>query len=264
MKIIDCFIFYNEFDMLTYRLNLLDQHVDYFVIVESPHTFIGREKPLFLKENMANYTQFASKIIHVVKHLPFEYPCRIEKNEQWGNEQAQRNAISDGLDYLKLENEDVIILSDVDEIPNPKLLFKIRQGKINPFTILSLQQDFYCYNLKCKFTHDWHYSKIMMYEWYKQSGFTLNMIRGIVGDSCEEGGWHLSNFGDAEFISNKLKNYGHQEYNEPKFTDSSKIEERINKSKDLFDRLNYITDIIPIQNNTRLPPLYEKYLTKFI
>jgi len=264
MKIIDCFIFYNEFDMLTYRLNLLNPHIDYFVIVESPHTFIGKEKPLFYKENSGNYTQFADKIIHVVKDLPFGYPCRVEKNEQWGNEQAQRNAISDGLNKLILENEDVIILSDVDEIPNPKLLVTIRQGKMKPFTILSLQQDFYCYNLKCKFKHFWYFSKIMKYEWYKQSGFTFNMIRGIGGDTCDEGGWHLSNFGDADFISNKLKNYTHQEYNQPKFTDISMIKERINKSKDLFDRLNYITDIISIEKNPDLPPLYEIYLKKFL
>ena len=47
MKIIDCFIFYNELDLLTYRLNLLNNIVDYFIIVESKHTFVGKEKNLF-------------------------------------------------------------------------------------------------------------------------------------------------------------------------------------------------------------------------
>ena len=43
-KIIDCFIFYNELDLLNYRLNLLDEYVDYFVLVEATHTFVGNEK----------------------------------------------------------------------------------------------------------------------------------------------------------------------------------------------------------------------------
>jgi beta-1,4-mannosyl-glycoprotein beta-1,4-N-acetylglucosaminyltransferase len=265
MKIIDCFTFYNEFDMLNYRLNLLFPYVDQFIIVESPQTHIGKEKPLFYKENMANYTQFASKIIHVVKHLPFKYPCNIEKQEQWENEKAQRNAISNGLEYLKLENEDIIILSDMDEIPNPSILTLLSNNPTTAFEIIGLQQDFYYYNLTCKFKHFWHHLKIMKYGWYKQSGYTLSELRGFDPQIvCEDGGWHLSNFGDAEFISNKLKNFGHQEYNLQEFTDTSKIEERIKNSKDLFDRFDHTFEIIPIEKNTRLPPLYEKYLTKFI
>ena len=50
-KIVDCFTFYNELDMLTYRLNILNDVVDYFVLVESIHTHIGKEKPLFYQEN---------------------------------------------------------------------------------------------------------------------------------------------------------------------------------------------------------------------
>ena len=49
MKIIDCFIFYNELDLLTYRLNLLKNIVDYFIIVESTHTFIGKEKKIIFQ-----------------------------------------------------------------------------------------------------------------------------------------------------------------------------------------------------------------------
>ena len=48
IKIIDCFIFYNELDLLEYRLNILNDVVDYFVIVESTHTFVGKEKVLLL------------------------------------------------------------------------------------------------------------------------------------------------------------------------------------------------------------------------
>ena len=54
IKVIDCFIFYNELELLTYRLNLLYAIVDFFVIVESTHTHTGKEKPLFFNENKKN------------------------------------------------------------------------------------------------------------------------------------------------------------------------------------------------------------------
>ena len=69
MKIIDCFIFYNELDLLTYRLNLLNNIVDYFIIVESTHTFIGKEKICFFSENKHLFENFTNKIIHIYKHI---------------------------------------------------------------------------------------------------------------------------------------------------------------------------------------------------
>ena len=74
-KIIDCFTFYNELDMLTYRLNILNDIVDYFVLVEATHTHVGKEKPLFYKENKHLFEKFNHKIIHiVVDDFPNKYP----------------------------------------------------------------------------------------------------------------------------------------------------------------------------------------------
>ena len=103
-KIIDCFIFYNELDMLTYRLNILNDIVDYFVLVEATHTFIGKEKPLFYQDNKHLFEKFNHKIIHViVDDFPHKYPdINIGKNEQWRNEIFQRNCISRGIDKLEL------------------------------------------------------------------------------------------------------------------------------------------------------------------
>ena len=47
MKVIDCFPFFNELDLLEIRLNELKDVVDVFVLTEAPFTFTGREKPLF-------------------------------------------------------------------------------------------------------------------------------------------------------------------------------------------------------------------------
>jgi beta-1,4-mannosyl-glycoprotein beta-1,4-N-acetylglucosaminyltransferase len=63
IKIIDCFTFYNELDLLTYRLNVLNDVVDYFIIVESTHTFTGREKQLFFNENKQLFSEFNKKAL---------------------------------------------------------------------------------------------------------------------------------------------------------------------------------------------------------
>ena len=92
IKIIDCFIFYNELDLLEYRLNILNDVVDYFVIVESTHTFVGKEKVLFFNENKHLFEKFNEKIIHIiVDDFPYKYPnINIHNNEQWKNEKFQR------------------------------------------------------------------------------------------------------------------------------------------------------------------------------
>jgi beta-1,4-mannosyl-glycoprotein beta-1,4-N-acetylglucosaminyltransferase len=90
IKIIDCFIFYNEIDLLTYRLNILNDIVDKFVIVESTYTFSGKEKKLYFNENKHLFEKFNEKIIHIiVDNIPFKYPNINYKNkEQWVNEEC--------------------------------------------------------------------------------------------------------------------------------------------------------------------------------
>ena len=132
MKIIDCFIFYNELDLLTYRFNVLNNIVDYFIIVESTHTFIGKEKKLFFNENSHLFENFRNKIIHiVVDDFPYKFPnIDTSRSEQWVNESFQRDCISRGLNKLSLQNDDVITITDLDEIPDPCTLNKIKKGDI--------------------------------------------------------------------------------------------------------------------------------------
>jgi beta-1,4-mannosyl-glycoprotein beta-1,4-N-acetylglucosaminyltransferase len=148
MKIIDSFLFYNELDLLTYRLNLLNNIVDYFIIVESTHTFVGKEKSLFFNENKHLFEKFTNKIIHIiVDDFPHKYPnINIATNDVWNNEIFQRNAISRGINYIEnLVEYDVIIISDLDEIPDPHTLDKIKKGSIT-VDINILEMDFYYIN----------------------------------------------------------------------------------------------------------------------
>jgi len=264
MKIIDCFIFYNELDLLTYRFNLLNNIVDYFVIVESTHTFIGKEKKLFFNENKHLFEKFSTKIIHIiVNRLPYKYQkCKISNDAVWKNEFFQRNAISLGINYIKdLSESDVIIISDLDEIPDPYTLDNIKKGNII-IDINILEMDLYYYNLNSRFKSKWHLCKIISYKKYNELNASCNDIRNTRCPIILNGGWHLSYFGDKYFIQNKIQNFSHQEVNKDEYTDLEIIEKKIQNNKDLYDR-NYNIEKLKIEDNTYLPPDYDKYLNKF-
>jgi beta-1,4-mannosyl-glycoprotein beta-1,4-N-acetylglucosaminyltransferase len=247
----DCFIFYNEIHLLDYRLNLLKDIVDCFVIVESKFTFTGKPKESFFDKN--KFKNFNIKLI-TLNDIPYPNPT---KEQIWKNEKYQRNCIQQGIDHLNdsgyhLNDSDYIIISDVDEIPDPETLLKIKNENIISFG--QFEQDFYYYNLDSKMDHNWYFSKILKYSAYCLMGISCDDIRNTSADTIPRGGWHLSYFGDTNFISNKIQNFSHQEYNLPEFTDTDLIQSRIDKKIDLFGRNIKINP----PNNLYLPPNYLK------
>lgn len=264
LQIIDCFIFYNELDMLTYRLNILDHVVDFFVLVESTHTHVGKEKPLFYAENKHLFDKFNHKIIHIiVDDFPYKYPnISIEKDQQWTNERFQRNCISRGIDKLNLNNQDVITIADLDEILNPNVLEQIKNNDII-IDVYKPEMDLYYYNLHSKFVDKWYHSKIISFKKYKELNITCDQLRFYNCPAIKNGGWHLSYFGNEQFIKNKLENFTHQEFNKVEFTDEKLIEQRIKNGLDLFNRSNNNIIRLEIENNDNLPPKYDIYLKSF-
>ena len=110
-KIVDCFIFYNELDLLEYRLNVLWDIVSFFVICEASTTFIGNSKEYYLENS--RFDSYRSKIIQLKIDLPYLIPD-ISKNEQWLNELTQRNFLYNGVNYLyennKIADNDLILI----------------------------------------------------------------------------------------------------------------------------------------------------------
>jgi beta-1,4-mannosyl-glycoprotein beta-1,4-N-acetylglucosaminyltransferase len=262
MKIIDCFTFYNELDMLLYRLDTLDSVVDKFILVEATRTHRGNEKPLFYEQNKEMFGRFMNKIIHIVDDGLAKNPI-INANNQWNdgvwqNENHQRNSIANGLDVLMLDEDDILIISDVDEIPNPDVLRMIREKNIS-IEYMSLCQDMYYYNLTTLNSQKWFLPKILSYSYYvKELKRTPQLCRKISSKQCiERGGWHLSYFGDPTFIQNKLKQFAHQEFNNEKYTDLGEIEKHIQNKDDLFSRKNEKWIHVPITENKFLPPNYK-------
>ena len=115
----DCFSFYNELDLLEIRLNVLWDVVDKFVIAEGTLTHTGKPKPLYFNENRGRFAAYADKIIHVIVDDFPEPPIGYtERDASWMREDWQRNAIKRPLKVVAQPN-DLILLSDVDEIPTP-------------------------------------------------------------------------------------------------------------------------------------------------
>ena len=139
MKIYDCFIFFNELDLLEIRLKTLDKVVDYFVLVEADKTHRGKKKPLYYEKNKKRFKRWEKKIIHIiVKDMPkigISYGKNwkvnsILKGGPWKLEAYQKKQIARGLKHC--DNEDIIMMSDLDEIPRPEKfpeMIKALEGK---------------------------------------------------------------------------------------------------------------------------------------
>lgn len=274
MKIIDSFIFYNEMDLLLYRLSILDEYVDYFIIVESTHTFVGKEKPLFYNENKSLFQKFNDKIIHIiVDDFPYKLPnINYMLKQQNVNENYQRECIKKGIQKISLQDQDIIIFSDLDEIPNPNIFKNIIERKIilEKNTFYRLECDMYYYNLNLREGNgrNWHGIKLMTYYYYKNMNLTFQQVRlwehTHYVPVIENGGWHLSYFGDETFIFNKLHNFKEMEQqhaNACKNMSLDSIKEKIKNKTNLLTNSNLV--YIPIKENNNLPYKYDIYLTKF-
>ena len=274
MKIIDSFIFYNELDLLYYRLSILEPYVHKFILVESRYTFSGHEKPLYYNENIDRFTQFNHKIIHVVlEDIPYKFPAiNYQASEQWENEYYQRNSIKRGIDSIldTLENTDIILTSDVDEIPNPNILINAHNGTLlyNKSILNKLALDMYYYNLYYRIGEgsNWHGIKLLTVEAYNTINLSFQQMR-LHGHSnyvpvVENGGWHLSYFGDVDFIVKKIGSFSHQEYNNDRFINKEILEEKIKSGINLLN--NSELHYIPIESNSNLPYLYNIYLKNYI
>ena len=262
-------MFYNEMDMLAYRLHALNPVVDYFIIVEARQTFVGASKPLHFGKSMHDprFKQYSEKIIHIEVDLPHQGNIDISQNHQWANEAFQRNCISRGIDKIAahLNDHDAIIVADVDEIPDPITLATMKKQQLfpnDPNEVLAFEQDFYYYNLNSKHNEKWNKCKTLTFKKYKDLKRPCEFIRFIKSEPIAKGGWHLSYFGDAKFIKNKLENFSHQEYNSDEFTDLNEIQKKIDTGADLFTRMEHLQHVA-VCDNEYLPPFYKTHLASF-
>ena len=260
MKIYDCFQFFNELDLLEIRLELLYDHVDYFVISESNKTHSNNDKPLNLHDNKDRLSKYMDKIIYVTEDMPVDIfkpiakdgvsNYNIEYNKimsifsvesenglkshpTFARDYIQREFIKLGL--VECDPDDIILISDLDEIPHPDIVNSIRVNNLINHVVMMDCHNFYINNL-CH--TNWYGTTSFKYSDLKDVSLT-HFRTACKGDGFVKifnGGWHLSFVGGVDRIKEKIKAYSHQEFNNNRILSS--IESKINNNSDLFSRTN--------------------------
>src|SRR5210317_76983 len=195
--LVDCFIFYNELDILKKRLRYLSPVVDKFVLVESSVTHRGVEKELVYDTNKHLFEKWNDKIIHViVKDNPTD-------TNPWSRENFQRNCITRGLEDIS--DDALVMISDVDEIPDKKFIKLPDDVHTCSFNMIAFQ-----YSFKYMQTMEpWFGTVLTRRKTLHHVTPQIFRERRWKFPFYKNSGWHLSSFGDEEFVKNKIYHFAH-------------------------------------------------------
>lgn len=257
--IYDCFTFFNELDLLEIRLNILNEVVDRFVLVEATRTHRGAEKPLHFNENKNRFAPFLDKIIHVIvdDYTPVENYIAKQQSDttrwSWAYENFQRHNILRGL--RELQDGDTLIVSDLDEIPTADAVRKAASlatdGKVR---LIQLDQRSYYLNFRNYSAPNWWLGPMALsgkafrnHATYRKVRAgdtsireilpipTTQLVRAMKPDGIiRHGGWHFSFLGGCDKIAYKLRQFAHSEYSSKEFTSPTRIQAILENGGDLF------------------------------
>ena len=209
MRIIDTFMFHNEYDILELRLSEHYDHVDKIVIVECDRTYTGRYKGFNLEKNLDRYTRWMDKIEYIkIENCPSVE--NLSHETAWDNEWWQRDNMSKG--WNDVTDEDVILMSDLDEIVRPEALQFIRNTNYG-FYRLNMPGFYFKLNYMDTYQHYSAWGKA--YRGFKTQPRFMRNCDDVPGKSkitLHHAGWHFGWVGDVDFIKNKLKSFSHVEF----------------------------------------------------
>ena len=254
MKIYDACIYYDEDILLDLRFNILDRYIDKFIVVESLFTHSGEKKRQNFK--IENFSKFKHKIEYILLKENPKNIYEIKENDKKklnktidnanAREIYQRNAIEKGLNQI--HENDWVIISDVDEIPN---LENLNLDKVNNKIIL-FNQIFCCYkfNLFSK-TINWYGSRMIKKKHLKNPQWLrdikskrYSIFRADILFSnkkyrdiffVDNGGWHFSYLKDAKGVEDKLKSIRHHVDFELNPVSTEKLENMIKDKKLVYN-----------------------------
>jgi beta-1,4-mannosyl-glycoprotein beta-1,4-N-acetylglucosaminyltransferase len=249
-------MYFDEDLVLDLRLNYLDKFIDKFVIIESTYNHKGeKRKPLF---NIENFQKFRHKITYLL--LDKEVPDLMKINDEDNHNQKsgklimnaakrenfQRNFINEGLKEAK--DEDWIIISDLDEIPN--LEENDLSNSKEPLVFFKQLMIYYKFNLLLK-DYPWIGSKACRkknlqspqwlrnikdraYPWWRFDTL-FSKDKYIKIKIIENGGWHFSYIKNAQDIEKKLQSYLHHLEYELNPLGVDKIDKLIKSRKTIYN-----------------------------
>ena len=229
-KIIDCFLFYNELDMLEFRLTELNEHVDYFIILDSDFDFAGNKKDSMFELNKNRFDSWKEKIIRIdCPELTIELFNQIntEKYPQYKNLSTDiinkdiiifymMIKLIETLPQLELDFEDIIMFSDIDEIPDFTTLDLIDDYLL--FNSIILRQKRFFWTTKyidkdLSFGTSCHqYTKISRNPLVLDHFYKLKSNKKFSNNTFLDSGWHFSHFEDLGNLHKKLELINNREY----------------------------------------------------
>jgi beta-1,4-mannosyl-glycoprotein beta-1,4-N-acetylglucosaminyltransferase len=260
MKLYDCFQFYNELDLLEIRLTLLYDVVDYFVISETTKSHANNPKKLFFEENKSMFDKFSDKIIHIKHNFPEdilnmgtkigndkytltynkiserydieENEGELKKHPTFCRDYLQKEFIKFGL--MDCEDDDLIMISDLDEIPKPEIVKKIRENNLYNHCLM---QDCFYYYINLLAHTNWYGNYIVKFSDTKEVSLTHLKNKRVNFEKIFDGGWHLSFMGGVERVKTKIQNYAHQEFNNDFYLNN--VATKIKNGVDVYNRFGY-------------------------
>ena len=258
--IYDCFSYWDEDLLLDLRLNILDNYVDYFVIVEGNKTWQNNSKKLRFDIN--KFQKFKKKIIYIsVEDMP-------DGEDPYSRENFQRNSIIRGL--TQAHENDLILISDLDEIPEPKKIEHF--DKKMRYAVFRQKHFYYKFNLQSQMHPFWLGSRICIKKYLKSPQWLRDLKfkkrpfwrldKRYLNNIIENGGWHFCNLKTPESLLYKYKNLC--ETNDP-FHFKEKIEEKYLNIEEISKRVATGEDIIGRQdsfNKISLDNSFPEYLIK--
>lgn len=264
-KIFDLVLMSNELDWLEIRLHTLSHYVDYFVIIESPTTFTGRSKPLYLRENWDRFKDFHHMIIYRIVEDSIQSPRIWDHEDYFRN--ALFNAVFPGLIKTtgNANTGDVMIVSDMDELLRPGVMVLLRHCRVP--NRLTLRTQFYYYSFQWRHRGlQWAHPDATLYR--GSSTIMPNDLRqGLLGNEWRpiaavrrwwdrgtlwNAGWHCSScFATIAEMRTKMNSFSHQGWNTAENRDLNTLLNRVRHGLDLFGRTNELYD--KIEDNKDVP-----------
>ncbi|MBW2992377.1 hypothetical protein KY345_04130 [Candidatus Woesearchaeota archaeon] len=222
IQIIDYFLFFNEFECLEIRLNTLDKYVDKFVICECSRTHQNNIRKTLFDINDPKFCPFKDRIVHII------IDDAPDTDERFRIENYHREiGVLRAIELLKLNDDDIIIISDIDEIPIPdKLAYAVQLAKDKNY-LVELNQLYFNYFFNClaKVNYENNTPWILKIGKYKslpgidggKLGENKILPETIKDAKIDNGAWHFSFVGNPQKIIEKSRAYSHVEYNNFEF-----------------------------------------------
>ena len=244
MKIFDCFMYFDEDILLDLRLNVLNDYVHKFVILEASEDHQGNKRNL--KFDISKYEKFKNKIKYIsLEKINIDETIKLKKNWDQGHlrDQSMRNEIKNYLD--EADDNDLIIISDLDEIPNP-IKFREFDPK-NKYAFFEQSFFYYKFNVLNTTQPKWYGSRICIKKYLKSPQWLRNikikkksiLKKYLFNQNYQvliDGGWHFSNLKTPRELIDKISSFCHGEFNKLEFKKEEIIKKKIENLEDIFDR----------------------------